>query len=71
MIDRGLTMDLLHNLIIRIDKSSFPCTLLMLRSLINLKATSSLKENDENLVVEIYCSELGTVILLTRGVQCT
>ena len=65
MIGRGLTMDLLHNLIIRIDKSSFPCTLLMLRSLIILKATSSLKENDENLVVEIYCSELGTVILLT------
>ena len=66
MIDKGLTTDLLHNLIIQIDISSIPCALLMLRTLINFNMTSSLKEN---VAVETYCIELGTVLLLIRGVH--
>ena len=66
MIDKGLTTDLLHNLIIQIDISSIPCALLMLRTLINFNMTSSLKEN---VVVETYCIELGTILLLIRGVH--
>ena len=69
MIGRGLTIDLLHNLIIRIDISSCSCALLMLRALIIFKMTSSLKENEESLALGTYCSELGTVLLLRRGAQ--
>ena len=66
MIGKSLTTDLLHNLIIRIDISSCPCALLMLRALIIFNLTSSFKENEETLAVEAYCSELGTVLLLIR-----
>ena len=52
MIDKGLTTDLLHNLIILIDISSCPCALLMLRALIIFNMTSSLKENKESLAAE-------------------
>ena len=69
MIDKGLTTDLLHNLIILIDISSCPCALLMLRALIIFNMTSSLKENEESLAAETYCSELGNVLLLIRGVH--
>ena len=69
MIDKGLTTDLLHNLIILIDISSCPCTLLMLRALIIFIMTSSLKENEESLAAETYCSELGNILLLIRGVH--
>ena len=64
MIDKGLTTDLLHKLIIRIDISLCPCALLMLRALVIFNMTSSLKENEERLAVETYCIELGTVLLL-------
>ena len=57
MIDKGLTTDLLHILIIQIDISSYPCVLLIIYDMI-----SSLKENEENLAVETYCSELVTVL---------
>ena len=69
MIDKGLTTDLIHNLIILIDISSCPCTLLILRALIIFNMTSSLKESEENLAAETYCSELGNVLLLIRGVH--
>ena len=69
MIEKGLTTDLLHNLIILIDISSCPCTLLMLRAWIIFNMTSSLKENEESLAAETYCSELGNVLLLIRGVH--
>ena len=69
MIGKGLTKDLLYNLIILTDTSSCPCALLMLRTLIIFNMTSSLKENEENLAVETYCSELGKVLLLIRGVH--
>ena len=69
MIGRGLRTDLQYNLIIRIDISSRPCALLMLRALIIFNLTSSLKENEENVAAETCCSELGTVLLLTRGVH--
>ena len=69
MIDKGLTTDLLHNLIILIDISSCPCTLLMLRALIIFNMTSSLKENEESLAAETYCSELDNILLLIRGVH--
>ena len=65
----GLTTDLLDNLIIQIDISSCPCALLMLRALIIVNMTSSLKENEESLAVETYSSELGTVLLSIRGVH--
>ena len=69
MIDKGLTTDLLHNLIILIDISSCPCALLMLRALIIFNMTSSLKENEESLTAETYCSELGNILLLISGVH--
>ena len=68
IIDRGLTTDLKHNLIIRIEMSSCPCALLMLRALIISNMTSSLTQNEESLAVETYFSELGMVLLLIRGV---
>ena len=68
IIDRGLTTDLKHNLIIRIEMSSCPCALLMLRALIISNMTSSLTQNEESLAVEAYFSELGMVLLLIRGV---
>ena len=52
IIDRGLTIDLLHNLIIRIEMSSCPCALLMLRALIMFNMTSSLTQNEESLAGE-------------------
>ena len=52
IIDRGLTTDLLHNLIIQIEMSSCPYALLMLRALIILNMASSLKQNEESLAVE-------------------
>ena len=61
MIDKGLPTDLLHNLIIRIDISSCPCALLKLKALIIFNTIFSLKENEESLAVETYCSELGTI----------
>ena len=67
MIDKGLTTDLLHNLIIWIDISSCPCALLMLRALMIFNMTSLLVENEESLAVERCCSELGTVVLLIKG----
>ena len=69
MIDKGLTTDLLHNLIILIDISSCSCALLMLRALIIFNMTASLKGNKESLTLETYCSELGEVLLLVRGVH--
>ena len=69
MIDKGLTTDLLHNLIILIDISSCPCALLILRALIIFNMTSSLKENEESVVAETYCSELDNTLLLIRGVH--
>ena len=69
MIDKGLTTDLLHNLIIQIDIWSCPCALLILRALTIFRMTLSLKENEESLVVETYFIELGTVLLLIRGVH--
>ena len=50
--DRGLTIDLPHNLIIRIEILSCPCGLLMLRALIMLNMTSSLTQNEESLADE-------------------
>ena len=52
IIDRGLTIDLLHNLIIQIEMSSCPCALLMLRALIMFNMTSSLTQNEESLAGE-------------------
>ena len=66
-LGKGLATDLLHNLIIRCDLLSCPWALLMLRSLVIFNMTSSLKENEASLVVETYCSELATVLLLIRG----
>ena len=43
--------------------------LLMLRALTAFNITSSLKHNEESLAVETYYGELGTVLLLTRGVD--
>ena len=40
---QGLTTDLLHSLIIRIDIPSCPCALIMLRALIIFNMNSSLK----------------------------
>ena len=54
MIDKGLTTDLLHNLIIQIDILSCLCALLILRALIIFNMTLSLKENEESLVVETF-----------------
>ena len=68
MIGKGLTTDLLHNLIILIDISSCSCALLMLRALIIFNMTASLKENKESLTLETY-SELGEVLLLVMGVH--
>ena len=62
---QGLNNRLMHDLIIRIDISSCPCTLLKLRALTIFNITSSLKQNEENLAVETYCGKLGTVLLLT------
>ena len=58
IIDRGLTTDLMHNLIIRLDKSSCTCRLLKLIALTVFNITSSLKKNEESLTVETYCGEL-------------
>ena len=69
MIGKDLTTDLLHNLIILIHISSCPCTLLMLRALIIFNMISSLKENEESLAAETYCTELGNVLLLMKGVH--
>ena len=69
MVEKGLATDLLHNLIIGIDMSSCPCALLMLKALIIFSMASSLKENEEGLAVEKYCSELVKVLLLIRGVH--
>ena len=66
-VGKGLTTDLLDNLIIQCDLLSCPWALLMLRSLVISNMTSSLKQNEASLVVETYCSELGTVLLLIRG----
>ena len=68
MIDKGLTTDLLHNLIILIDISSRPCALLRLRAFIIFNMTSSLKENEESPAAETYCTELGNILLLIREV---
>ena len=51
-IDRGLAIDLRHNLIIRIEMSPCPCALLMLRALIMFNMTSSLTQNEESLADE-------------------
>ena len=53
IIDRGLTTDLLNNLMIRIDMSSCPCALLMLRALIIFNITSLLKQNEKILAVKV------------------
>ena len=66
IIDRGSTTDLLHNLIIRIEMSSCPCALLMLRALIISNMTSSLTLNEESLAEETEFSELGMVLLIRR-----
>ena len=66
-VGKGLTTDLLHNLIIQHDLLLCPWALLMLRSLVIFTMTSSLKENEESLAVQTYCSELATVQLLIRG----
>ena len=50
--DRGLTIDLLHTLIIRIEMPSCPCALLMLTALIMFNMTSSLTQNEESLADE-------------------
>ena len=68
-IDRSITTNLLHNLIIQIDILSFPYALLMLRALTIFYVTFSLKQHEENLVVEIYCGKLDTVLQLKRGVE--
>ena len=60
-MDKSLTRNLLHNLIIRNDVSSCPYALLMLSPFIIFNMTFSSKENEESLVVETYCSELGTI----------
>ena len=52
IIDRGLTTDLPHKLIIRMEMSSCTCALLMLRGLIISNMTSSLTRNEESLAVE-------------------
>ena len=52
IIERGLTIDLPHNLIIRIEMSSCPCALLMLRALTMFNMTSSLTQNEESLADE-------------------
>ena len=69
IIDGGVTTNLLHNLIIQIDTSSWTCALLMLRALTIFNVTSSLKQNEESLAAETYCDELGKLLLLTRGVD--
>ena len=53
-VGKGLTTDLLHNLIIQCDLLSCPWALLMLRSLVISNMTSSLKQNEASLVVETY-----------------
>ena len=60
-MDKSLTRNLLHNLIIRNDVSSCPYALLMLNPFIIFNMTFSSKENEESLVVETYCSELVTI----------
>ena len=52
IIDRGLAIDLPHNLIIQIEMLSCPCALLMLRALIMFNMTSSLTQNEESLADE-------------------
>ena len=52
IIDKGLTIDLPHNLIIRIKMASCLCALLMLRALVNFNMTSSLTQNEESLADE-------------------
>ena len=52
IIERGLTIDLPHNLIIQIEMSSCPCALLMLRALIIFNMISSLTQNEESLADE-------------------
>ena len=50
-----LAMDfLLHNLIIQIDISSWPCTLLMLRALIIFSISALLKQINKSLAAEAY-----------------
>lgn len=44
IIDRDLTIDLLHDLIIWNDASSYPCALVTLRTLIIFNTSSSLKK---------------------------
>ena len=68
IIDRGLKIDLPHNLIIPIEISSCPCALLMLRALIIFNMTFS-TQNEESLADETKFSELGMVLLLIRGVH--
>ena len=53
IIDRGLTIDLLNNLMIQIDMLSCPCALLMLRALIIFNITSLLKQNEKILAVKV------------------
>ena len=66
IVDKGYTIDLQPNLIIRVDISSCPCALFVLRALKIVNITFSLKQNEQSLAIEIYCGELGTVMLLTR-----
>ena len=68
IIDRGLTIDLPHNLIIPTEISSCPCALLMLRALIIFNMTFS-TQNEESLADETKFSEFGMVLLLIRGVH--
>ena len=60
IIDMDFRTDLLLNLIIQINISLCP-------SIFNV--FSSLIQNEESLIVEPYCGELGKVLLLTRGVD--
>ena len=69
ILARGLTIDLLHNLIIRIEMSSCPCALLMLGALIMFNMASSLTQNEESLADETKFSELGMVLILIRGIH--
>ena len=43
--------------------------LLILRAVTIFNIASSLKQNEESLAVETCCSQLGTVLLLTREVD--
>ena len=50
----------MHNLIIQTYILSRPYALLMLRALATFNLTPSLKENEQCLAIETYCSEEGT-----------